>query len=111
MVFHLNYCKKNFRPLFCHFLSNSAIIRLPIFSGHGQLLGACFALFCRKFGHLVAVLTKLKLVQSTMHGHIAVLYVGFVSFKTTYLTQAVSFKASLYLCKQRKLNKFVYRVG
>jgi hypothetical protein len=55
MVFHLNSCKNVFRPLFCHFLPNSAILRPPIFSGHGQFFVASFELFGRKFGHLATV--------------------------------------------------------
>jgi hypothetical protein len=55
MVFHLNNCKNIFRPLFCHFLPNFAILRPPIFSGHELILGASFELFGRKFGHLAPV--------------------------------------------------------
>jgi hypothetical protein len=55
MVFHLNYCKNNFRPLFCHILLNSAFFRHPIFPGHDQFFRASFELFGRKFGHLATV--------------------------------------------------------
>jgi hypothetical protein len=53
--FHLNVCENIFRPLFCYFLLNSAILRPPIFSGHKQFFGASFELFGRKFGHLAPV--------------------------------------------------------
>jgi hypothetical protein len=56
MIFHQNYCKNIFRPLFSHFLPNSAILQPPIFSGHGQFFGASFELFGRKFGHLATVI-------------------------------------------------------
>jgi hypothetical protein len=55
MGFQLNCCKNVFRPLFCHFLTNSAILRPPIFSGYGQFFGVSFELFGRKFGHLATV--------------------------------------------------------
>jgi hypothetical protein len=56
MVFQLYNCKNIFRPLFCYFLQKSAILRPPIFSGHGQFFGASFELFGRKFGHLATVI-------------------------------------------------------
>jgi hypothetical protein len=55
MVFHPNNHKNIFRPLFCYFLPNFAILRPPIFSGHEQFFGASFELFSRKFGHLAPV--------------------------------------------------------
>jgi hypothetical protein len=62
MIFHQNYYKNIFRPLFCHFLPNSAILRPPIFSGHGQFFGAS-ELFGRKFGHLATVHIKSTLAN------------------------------------------------
>jgi hypothetical protein len=61
MVFNLNKSKKISRPLFCYFLQNSAILRPPIFSGHGQFFGASFELFGRKFGHLATVTNLAKI--------------------------------------------------
>jgi hypothetical protein len=60
MVFHLNNLKNIFRPLFCHFWPNSAILRSPIFSGHEQFFGASFELVDRKFGHLATVVGRLN---------------------------------------------------
>jgi hypothetical protein len=57
MVFHVNNCKNIFRPLFCHFLPNSAIFRPPIFSSHGQFFGASLELFERSEILFYAVLT------------------------------------------------------
>jgi hypothetical protein len=55
MISHLNNSKNIFRPLFCFFLPNFTIFRLPIFSTHGQFFGASFELFGRKFGHMATV--------------------------------------------------------